>query len=160
MKLTFKLVQVSGFKLVFDLTRPSGSRVIRILVRCGSQLGAGVCDEEDKVDTELEDEEVYSVIMTEYLAGGGDGFKVFSEHKERQLQGPLDTDILQEYLEAKSPVSLGVEDRINLVTINSDMSGLSSGARAAITTHLGLLLLLLQMYNSRIACTDAHRNTV
>ena len=39
--------------------------------------------------------QVYSVIMTEYLAGGGDGFKVISEHKERQLQGPLDTDILK-----------------------------------------------------------------
>ena len=147
---------------MFDLTRPSGSRVTRILVRCGSQFGAEVCDEEAKVDMELEDEEVYSVIMTEYLAGGGDGFKVFSEHKERQLQGPLDTDILQEYLEAKSPVSLGVEDRISLVTHNTDMSVLSSGAktRATITTHLGLLLLLLQMYNSKIACTDAHRNTV
>ena len=47
------------------------------------------------MDGELEDEEVYSVIMTEYLAGGGDGFKVISEHKERQLQGPLDTDILK-----------------------------------------------------------------
>ena len=35
------------------------------------------------------------MIMTEYLAGGGDGFKVISEHKERQLQGPLDTDILK-----------------------------------------------------------------
>ncbi len=136
----------------------------RIMVRCGAFLGAEVCDEEDKVDTELEDEEVYSVIMTEYLAGGGDGFKVFSEHKERQLQGPLDTEILQQYLQAKSPVSLGVEDRISLVTINTDdtMSGVSSGAEtlAAVTAHLGLVLVLLQMYNSKIACTDAHRNTV
>ena len=131
----------------------------RILVRCGSQLGGEVCDEEAELDTELEDEEVYSVIMTEYLAGGGDGFKVFSEHKERQLQGPLDTDILQEYLEAKSPVSLGVEDRISLVTINT-RGRVSSGAGAAVTTRLGLLVLLLQMYNSKIACTDAHRNTV
>ena len=65
--------------------------------RCGSELGAGAgnCDEAAEVDGELEDEEVYSVIMTEYLAGGGDGFKVISEHKERQLQGPLDTDILK-----------------------------------------------------------------
>ena len=158
------MCQVSGFKIVFDLTMPGGSRVTRIMVRCGAQLGAEVCDEEDKVDTELEDEEVYSVIMTEYLAGGGDGFKVFSEHKERQLQGPLDTEILQQYLQAKSPVSLGVEDRISLVTINTDdtMSGVSSGAEtlAAVTAHLGLVLVLLQMYNSKIACTDAHRNTV
>ena len=147
---------------MYDLTMPGGSRVTRIMVRCGAFLGAKVCDEEDKVDTELEDEEVYSVIMTEYLAGGGDGFKVFSEHKERQLQGPLDTEILQQYLQAKSPVSLGVEDRISLVTINTDdtMSGVSSGAGAAVTGHLGLVLVLLQMYNSKIACTDAHRNTV
>lgn len=134
----------------------------RILVRCGSQIGGEVCDE-DKVNTELEDEKVYSVIMTEYLAGGGDGFKVFKEHKERQLQGPLDTEILQEYLQAKSPVSLGVEDRISLVTSNTDdMTRVSSGAQtgAATSTHLGLLLLLLQMFNSKIACTDAHRNTV
>ena len=154
--------QVSGFKIVYDLTRPGGSRVTRIMVRCGAQLGAEVCDEENKVDTELEDEEVYSVIMTEYLAGGGDGYKVFTEHKERQLQGPLDTEILQQYLQAKSPVSLGVEDRISLVTVNTNdtMRGVSSGAEAAVTAHLGLVLVLLQMYNSKIACTDAHRNTV
>ena len=102
------------------------------------------------------------MIMTEYLAGGGDGFKVISEHKERQLQGPLDTEILQQYLQAKSPVSLGVEDRISLVTSNTNdtMSRVSSGAGAAVTAHLGLVLVLLQMYNSKIACTDAHRNTV
>ena len=62
---------------------------------------------------------VYSVIMTEYLAGGGDKYTVISEHKERQLQGPLDTDILQEYLKMESPIKTQVEDRISLDTIHS-----------------------------------------
>ena len=60
--------------------------------------------------------------MTEYVAGGGDGFKIIAENKEKHLQltrpmkldsptfsiscqGPLDTDILREYIKARSPLN-------------------------------------------------------
>ena len=34
----------------------------------------------------VQDEEIYSVVMTNYLAGGGDGFNVIPTEKIRQLQ--------------------------------------------------------------------------
>ena len=95
----------------------------------------------------MEDSVVYSVIMTEYLAGGGDKYTVISEHKERQLQGPLDTDILQEYLKMESPIKTQVEKRISLDTIHHQAY---SGTRS-LEMQFTLLLSLLLYYTCIIA---------
>ena len=76
----------------------------------------------------MSDTTEYSVIMTEYLAGGGDGYSVIKNNMRRQLQGPLDTDILKDYLKIVSPVSTDVEERINLVTVHHLDGGHLSGA--------------------------------
>ena len=91
--------------------------------------------------TELEDEEVYSVVMTDYLAGGGDGFDVIKDKKDRQLQGPLDTDIFKEYMKVKQPIETTVEGRIRIVTRESPVVG----GGAAVLSHHCLLLLLLSL---------------
>ena len=93
--------------------------------------------------TELEDEEVYSVVMTDYLAGGGDGFNVIKDKKDRQLQGPLDTDIFKEYMKVKQPIETTVEGRIRIVTRESPVVGGVGGA--ALLSHHSLLLLLLSL---------------
>merc|ERR1719474_1544899 len=105
-----RFLQVSGFKLQFDLTRPAGDRLLSAKVRN--------LEEDGITYKEMFDTEVYSVIMTEYLAGGGDGFNIIKNNKKRQLQGPLDTDILKDYLKIVSPIQTGLEDRISLVTIH------------------------------------------
>ena len=90
---------------------------------------------------------MYSVIMTEYLAGGGDKYTMISEHKQRQLQGPLDTDILQEYLKMESPIKTQVEDRISLDTIHhQEYSG-------TVTLELQFIILIssLLYYTCNIA---------
>ena len=50
-----------------DLTRATGQRLRSVLVPCQAHCGSG------QEMRDLEDEEVYSVVMTDYLAGGGDG---------------------------------------------------------------------------------------
>ena len=92
---------------------------------------------------ELEDEEVYSVVMTDYLAGGGDGFDVIKDKKDRQLQGPLDTDIFKEYMKVMKPIVTKVEGRIGIKTSVSSESG---EARAQVC-----LLLLLPLTFTFIA---------
>ena len=88
--------------------------------------------------TELRDEQVYSVVMTDYLAGGGDGFSVIKLQKDRQLQGPLDTDIFKEYMKVMKPIGTKVEGRIRIVTSESlERSGVVRSRES-----LGLLLSL------------------
>ena len=126
---------MSGFKLEYDLTRTTGQRLRSVLVPCQADCGEG---EEMR---ELVDEEVYSVVMTDYLAGGGDGFDVIKDKKDRQLQGPLDTDIFKEYMKVKQPIATTVEGRIRIVTSQHT----ESSAVVVVGGGGGLLLLLLSL---------------
>ena len=130
---------MSGFKLEYDLTRTTGQRLQSVLVPCQADCGEG---EEMR---ELVDEEVYSVVMTDYLAGGGDGFNVIKDKKDRQLQGPLDTDIFKEYMKVKQPIATTVEGRIRIVTTSQhrETSVVSGGGGGAVLCQHCLLLLLL-----------------
>ena len=124
-------MQVSGIKLLFDLTRPVGKRLLRADIPCKT------CSEELQP---LMDDEVYKVVMTEYLANGGDGYSNIAEKKERHLQGPLDTDILREYIKGHSPLSKDVEKRISVKTENLISE---SAANPLISYHILLELFLL-----------------
>ena len=66
---------MSGFRLEYDLTRSTGERLRSVLVPCQTDCG------EAQELVELVDHEVYSVVMTDYLAGGGDGFNVIKDKK-------------------------------------------------------------------------------
>ena len=93
----------------------------------------------------LSDAEVYSVIMTEFLAGGGDGYHVISENKIRQLQGPLDTDILKEYLKKVSPIQSQVEDRIRFLNIKNRSFLSSSSNSHQQTLNISVTVLILTL---------------
>ena len=56
----------------------------------------------------------YRVTMNSFLADGGDGFGVFTQGTGR-LGGVVDTDALESYFAAASPVSPGPANRITLV---------------------------------------------
>lgn len=100
-----RFLQVSGFRVTFDLSRPELTRLV---------LAEVVCPDCPMQWRPLQDDEVYSVVMTNYMAGGGDGFTIIPTDKIRQLQGPLDTDILKEYIGLRSPLRDQVEGRIVL----------------------------------------------
>ena len=78
--------------------------------------------------------------MTEYLANGGDGYSIIAENKERHLQGPLDTDILKEYIKAKSPLNNQVEERIFVKTTHSENVHSTSCKNTPIVTYTSILL--------------------
>ncbi|MFZ4299405.1 bifunctional metallophosphatase/5'-nucleotidase [Streptomyces cinereoruber] len=100
-----KILQVSkGFTYTLDMTKTGADRVVVSSVRLN---GAPI----DPAKT-------YRVAMNEFLSGGGDGFTVLKEHKNK-LVGASDLDMFTAYLAAHSsastPLPVPAADRITVV---------------------------------------------
>jgi len=91
-----RLMQVSGLSYVWDPTRVPGSRIVSVEV-------GGV---------KLADDARYRVVANSFVAEGGGEFPVFREGTRRE-GGPLDVDVLADYLAAQRvPVAPQIEGRI------------------------------------------------
>ncbi|MEV7726692.1 5'-nucleotidase C-terminal domain-containing protein [Streptomyces sp. NPDC087917] len=99
-----KILQVSkGFTYTLDTTKAGADRIVVDSVRLN---GAAI----DPAKT-------YRVAMNEFLAGGGDGFTVLKEHKNK-LVGASDLDAFNAYLaktSAQAPLAAPAADRITVV---------------------------------------------
>ncbi|MFE6131129.1 bifunctional metallophosphatase/5'-nucleotidase, partial [Streptomyces sp. NPDC056437] len=83
-----KILQVSkGFTYTLDMTKSGADRIVTSSVKLGGEA--------------LDPAKTYRVAMNEFLAGGGDGFAVLKEHKNK-LVGASDLDVLTAYLAAHS----------------------------------------------------------
>jgi 5'-nucleotidase len=86
-----KILQVSdGFTYTLDLTKTGAERIVAGSVKLKGEA--------------IDPAKTYRVAMNEFLAGGGDGFAVLKEHKNK-LVGASDLDILNAYLAAHSSAS-------------------------------------------------------
>ncbi|OEJ39707.1 bifunctional metallophosphatase/5'-nucleotidase [Streptomyces agglomeratus] len=100
-----KILQVSkGFTYTLDMTKTGAARVDVASVKLN-----GVA---------LDPAKTYRVAMNEFLAGGGDGFPVFKEHKNK-LVGASDLDVFNAYLaqnsSAAGPITPPAADRITVL---------------------------------------------
>ncbi|MFZ3498655.1 bifunctional metallophosphatase/5'-nucleotidase [Streptomyces sp. 5.8] len=100
-----KILQISkGFSYTLDTTKAGADRIVVDSVKLN---GAAI----DPART-------YRVAMNEFLAGGGDGFTVLKEHKNK-LVGASDLDVFNAYLTAHSsataPLAPPVADRITVI---------------------------------------------
>lgn len=100
-----KILQISkGLTYTLDMTKTGADRVVDSSVKLG-----GVA---------IDPAKTYRVAMNEFLAGGGDGFAVLKEHKNK-LVGASDLDVLIAYLAAHSsasaPLAPPVPGRITVV---------------------------------------------
>ncbi|UQX02204.1 bifunctional metallophosphatase/5'-nucleotidase [Streptomyces sp. RerS4] len=99
-----KILQVSkGFTYTLDMTKTGAERIVVDSVRLN---GAAI----DPAKT-------YRVAMNEFLAGGGDGFTVLKEHKNK-LVGVSDLDAFNALLaksSAATPIAPPAADRITVV---------------------------------------------
>ncbi|XP_023341949.1 5'-nucleotidase [Eurytemora carolleeae] len=96
-----EFLQVSGFKLIYDLRLSPGSRLVEAQVQSS-----------DKGYERLKDGQEYHVVMSDYISRGGDGYKMIKEEKLNQRQGFLDFDQILTYLKLFSPVSPRIQGRI------------------------------------------------
>ncbi|NUK04026.1 bifunctional metallophosphatase/5'-nucleotidase [Streptomyces lunaelactis] len=86
-----KILQVSkGFTYTLDLTKTGADRVVDGSVKLNGEA--------------IDPAKTYRVAMNEFLAGGGDGFPVLKEHKNK-LVGASDLEMLNAYLAAHSSAS-------------------------------------------------------
>ncbi|PVE06626.1 bifunctional metallophosphatase/5'-nucleotidase [Streptomyces scopuliridis] len=100
-----KILQVSkGFTYTLDMTKTGAARVVTDSVKLD---GAAI----DPAKT-------YRVAMNEFLGGGGDGFPVLGQGKNK-LVGPSDLDLFNAYLAANStaqaPLTPPAADRITIL---------------------------------------------
>ncbi|MFF3322267.1 bifunctional metallophosphatase/5'-nucleotidase [Streptomyces sp. NPDC002889] len=100
-----KILQVSkGFTYTLDMTKAGADRIVVDSVKLNGEA--------------IDPAKTYRVAMNEFLAGGGDGFPVLKEHKNK-LVGGSDLDILTAYFAAHSsaaaPLAPPATGRITVV---------------------------------------------
>ena len=96
-----RILQVSGgLQYSWDGRRPIGQRVAAGSVAIGGRA--------------LDAQARYRVAMNDFLAHGGDGFRVFTEATER-TGGPLDIDALENYIAVAPRVARAPQERIQRV---------------------------------------------
>ncbi|CAG7718559.1 unnamed protein product, partial [Allacma fusca] len=100
-----KFLQISGIRVVYDISQPEGSRVRSLQVLCKK------CRVPYYVPIEMD--EVYKLAIPTYIVKGGDGFQVLKNNIIKHHEnGILDSEMLIKYIEARSPIIQGVEGRI------------------------------------------------
>lgn len=111
-KLNGRFLQFSGLRLVYDLRKENNNRVVLAEVRCGN------CS----VPTfePLSPNKKYSVIINSYMAGGGDGFKMFKDEElVKENFGDLILDCFIKYIKDRNIV-IGNEERLRVLGLRSD----------------------------------------
>ncbi|XP_063243475.1 apyrase isoform X2 [Bacillus rossius redtenbacheri] len=103
----YGFLQYSGVRVTYNVSRPVGSRV--------QELGL-LCDEclvpEYRA---LDPDKWYRVAIASFLAGGGDGFRVFPDNMRNHVTGRTDVEIFMEYLTKHSPIIQGEDGRITVI---------------------------------------------
>ncbi|XP_054474500.1 snake venom 5'-nucleotidase-like [Anoplopoma fimbria] len=103
---TGEFLQVSGFHVEFDLSKPAGHRVKSLSVLCTK---CRVPQYEP-----VEEEEVYKVVLPSYMVTGGDGFAIIAEEMLKHDSGNLDISVVSNYITQKEKVYPSVEGRIKI----------------------------------------------
>lgn len=102
------VMQVSGIKVVYDMSRKPYDRIIDLKVLCQK------CQIPRYED--IDAMKYYRVAMGDYLAFGGDDFTMIPKNARNHIEGPLDIDALTNYVEKHSPINVpGVLGRIQFV---------------------------------------------
>uniref|UniRef100_A0A672K2Y9 5'-nucleotidase n=1 Tax=Sinocyclocheilus grahami TaxID=75366 RepID=A0A672K2Y9_SINGR len=101
---TGEFLQVAGFQLVYDLSKPPGNRVKSVNVLCT----------ECRVPRyePLNSKKVYKVVLPSYLVDGGDGYSMIKEQKLKHDSGDLDIAVIASYISERKRVHPAVEGRI------------------------------------------------
>ncbi|XP_043280617.1 protein 5NUC-like [Venturia canescens] len=104
-------LQFSGVQVIYDLSKPAGSRVSSVEVRCA------LCSVPSF--SKLVDNATYTILLTDFLRGGGDGFNMFM-NLTYTTAGITTDELLVDYLKTKSPVHPDVEWRIGYLIRSGD----------------------------------------
>lgn len=114
-------LQVGGLRITIDLEKPpfcavySGKEVSDI-INHGSRI-VRVEIYQDNSWVNLDPSETYTVLVNDYIAGGGDGHYVFlKEGLKKTITTTVTTDILADFIIQYAPISPEVDGRITHVS--------------------------------------------
>ncbi|EEC16901.1 5' nucleotidase, putative [Ixodes scapularis] len=96
-----EFLQVSGMRVVYNLSLPSSCRVVSLKILC---TRCKVPKYED-----VEDTKNYTIVTTDFVARGGDGFAKAEIYGQ---SGPVDFEVLVWYIKTMSPIKTPIEGRI------------------------------------------------
>ena len=129
--------QVGGLRYAFNPDLPAGSRIISV----------EVWDPAQKAYVPLDLKATYRVCTNNFLYGGGDGYEVFATKAQNVNEtGLLLSDVLVEYIKARSPVSPAVEGRITISEALLPITGAPAPLRAEWFVVAGFGLIAVGVY--------------
>jgi 5'-nucleotidase len=96
-----RILQISGLHYTWDDNAPIGERIMEVM---------------DEYGHPIDHNQMYTVTMNEFLAGGGDGFSVFQEGTNI-MDGPTELDALTRYIQGhEGDIQVPSLNRINVNT--------------------------------------------
>lgn len=131
---TGEFLQFSGLKVVYDLSKPPGSRVKKAQAICSE------CEKEEFHDIGVERQ--YEVIMPDFLAKTGDGYTMF---EGLPTEGLLYNELkcVVDYVSEHSPVSPEVSGRIKI--LNEQYVYMNAAVNFRISAAVVVILLFLTL---------------
>lgn len=100
-------LQWSGLKVVYNISNTANSRVVDVQVRCQA------C-QFPKYENLLPDE-WYRIVVPTFLVNGGDNHTDIQHGHRNHVTGPIDVQVLANFVKKKSPVIYGTEGRVTLL---------------------------------------------
>ncbi|XP_063773036.1 5'-nucleotidase [Pseudophryne corroboree] len=111
---TGEFLQVGGIKVVYNTDKDPGQRVVRLEVICTK------CRVPKYVPVQMD--EVYKVVLPDYIAKGGDGFSMLKNERLRHDSGDLDVAVVGNYINKMLRVYPALEGRIQFSKEESSSS--------------------------------------
>lgn len=132
-----KFLQVSGIQVTYDLSKPSNSRVVKLMV-------ASMNPTTGLTYSPVDPQKNYTVVTNSYLIEGGNGYKVLKNNiLDSDNSEILDIDVIVAYMKSASPVKPILENRINFVQPETKLCssyGFTSSLNLAIVIFCGVVL--------------------
>ncbi|XP_030377932.1 apyrase isoform X1 [Scaptodrosophila lebanonensis] len=100
--------QVSGLRVIYNLTESAGNRIVSVHTRC--------IDSGELQYKPLDVNKDYRIAVLEYLVKGTNGTALIKDNAKDIEIGPLALTALMDYLDAVGPITNGLEKRIQFVT--------------------------------------------
>uniref|UniRef100_A0A8C9AM75 5'-nucleotidase n=1 Tax=Prolemur simus TaxID=1328070 RepID=A0A8C9AM75_PROSS len=94
----------NGIQVVYDLSRKTGDRVVKLDVLCTKCRVPSY--------SPLKMDEVYKVILPNFLANGGDGFQMIKDELLKHDSGDQDINVVSTYISNMKVIYPAVEGRI------------------------------------------------
>ncbi|XP_048769296.1 5'-nucleotidase-like isoform X2 [Ostrea edulis] len=122
-------LQVSGIRVKYNLQKPEGQRVVELKVICSE------CDVPEFVP--LDNDKLYDIVLSNFLLTGGDGYKMIRDYAiQKHVVGILDTDVFVEYIKQTSPLTTGLDERIQMQLVDETGCKVTSGGSRFLISFL------------------------